>query len=70
VMTVPKVVKTYDYKVVDGAYRPLSPQAAKAIKDLDLRQMRTLSAFPVSAMLEKARANPAAGPFCTGRMKN
>lgn len=66
----PKIERTYWYKVTGGAYQPESPQAAKAINGLDLRRLRSLSAFPTAAVLEKARVNPAGGPFCTGPMKN
>jgi hypothetical protein len=56
--------------VINGDYKSQSLGAAKAAKDLDLRRMRSLSAFPVSSVLDKARSNPAGGPSCTGRMKD
>ena len=65
-----KAVQVFSYKVIDGRYHPTTPQSGKAAGNYHLRQADELRSFPFAAMLEKARANPGGGPFCTTSKKD
>jgi len=65
-----KAVQVFSYKVIDGRYRPTTPQSGKAAGDYHLQQADAVRSSPFAAMLDKARANPGGGPFCTASKKD
>lgn len=60
-----KVVRTYWFKVTNGAYQAQSREGAREARKVPaFRQARALSSFPVATVSEQARKFPTGGPFC------
>lgn len=64
----PKTVRTYWYKVINGAYQAQSKDGTQESRKVTaFRQARALSSFPAAPVIEQARKFPTGGPFCTGK---